>query len=131
MRAGEALQALSRPGVVVAGFPANDFAGQEPGTNEEIQTFCTTNFGVEFPLFDKIAVVAPTSIRSTRLIAAQPKAVSVSDCAVERKAQGLRHRAQPGTVLCCWNICTEVAWVSPGVAWESSSRSWRRQRSAP
>ena len=46
-------------GLVVAGFPANDFAGQEPGTNEEIQTFCTTNFGVEFPLFDKIAVVGP------------------------------------------------------------------------
>jgi glutathione peroxidase len=44
-------------GLVVAGFPANDFAGQEPGTNEEIQSFCTGTFGVDFPLFDKIAVV--------------------------------------------------------------------------
>ena len=44
-------------GFVIAGFPANDFAGQEPGTNEEIQTFCTTNFGVDFPMFDKITVV--------------------------------------------------------------------------
>lgn len=44
-------------GLVVAGFPANDFAGQEPGTNDEIETFCTTNFGVKFPLFEKITVV--------------------------------------------------------------------------
>ncbi len=43
-------------GLVVLGFPANDFAGQEPGTNEDIATFCTTNFGVEFPMFEKIAV---------------------------------------------------------------------------
>src|ERR1700692_1966995 len=46
-------------GLVVAGFPANDFRAQEPGTNEEILTFCTTNFGVKFPLFDKITVAGP------------------------------------------------------------------------
>src|ERR1700748_3698472 len=44
-------------GLVIAGFPANDFAGQEPGTNEEIQSFCSLNFGVNFPLFEKITVV--------------------------------------------------------------------------
>ena len=38
------------------GFPANDFAGQEPGTNAEIQQFCTTKFGVQFPLYSKIGV---------------------------------------------------------------------------
>jgi glutathione peroxidase len=43
-------------GFVVLGFPANDFGKQEPGTNAEIQTFCTTNFGVDFPMFEKIAV---------------------------------------------------------------------------
>lgn len=43
-------------GLVVLGFPANDFAGQEPGTNAEIETFCTTNFGVDFPMFEKIGV---------------------------------------------------------------------------
>jgi glutathione peroxidase len=43
-------------GLVVLGFPANDFAGQEPGRNEEIATFCTTNFGVDFPMFEKITV---------------------------------------------------------------------------
>ncbi len=40
----------------VLGFPANDFAGQEPGSNAEIQQFCTTNFGVKFPMYSKIGV---------------------------------------------------------------------------
>src|ERR1700710_1582487 len=46
-------------GLVVLGFPANDFAGQEPGTNEEIATFCSTEYPVTFPLFSKIAVSGP------------------------------------------------------------------------
>jgi glutathione peroxidase len=46
-------------GLVVAGFPANDFGAQEPGSNEEIASFCTTNFGVAFPMFEKITVVGP------------------------------------------------------------------------
>lgn len=55
-----ALEALykkySGQGFVILGFPCNDFNGQEPGTNEQIQTFCRTNFDVTFPLFDKISV---------------------------------------------------------------------------
>lgn len=43
-------------GFSVLGFPANDFMGQEPGTNEEIAEFCTSTFGVQFPMFAKIAV---------------------------------------------------------------------------
>jgi glutathione peroxidase len=43
-------------GFEVLGFPANNFMGQEPGTNEEIKTFCSTRFGVEFPMFSKISV---------------------------------------------------------------------------
>ncbi|MDP9038977.1 MAG: glutathione peroxidase [Acidobacteriota bacterium] len=43
-------------GFVVLGFPANDFAGQEPGSNEEIATFCKATFAVDFPIFAKIAV---------------------------------------------------------------------------
>lgn len=46
-------------GLVVAGFPANDFGAQEPGSNDEIATFCTTNFGVDFPMFEKIVVTGP------------------------------------------------------------------------
>jgi len=43
-------------GLVVLGFPCNQFGGQEPGTNEEIKQFCTRKFNVTFPLFDKIDV---------------------------------------------------------------------------
>lgn len=55
------LQALhekySAKGLSVLGFPANDFGAQEPGTSEEIATFCKKNFGVEFDMFEKITVV--------------------------------------------------------------------------
>ena len=40
----------------VLGFPANDFGAQEPGSNEEIQEFCRSNYGVEFPMYSKIPV---------------------------------------------------------------------------
>jgi glutathione peroxidase len=43
-------------GFVICGFPANDFAAQEPGSNAEIQSFCETSFGVKFPMYSKIAV---------------------------------------------------------------------------
>ena len=43
-------------GLVVLGFPANEFLAQEPGSNDEIQQFCTTNYGVDFPMFEKIVV---------------------------------------------------------------------------
>ncbi len=43
-------------GLVVLGFPSNDFLGQEPGTEEQIQEFCRLTYGVEFPMFEKISV---------------------------------------------------------------------------
>ncbi|GAA1079514.1 glutathione peroxidase [Kitasatospora arboriphila] len=43
-------------GFTVLGFPCNQFLGQEPGSAEEIQTFCSTTYGVSFPLFEKIDV---------------------------------------------------------------------------
>jgi len=43
-------------GLVVLGFPANNFLNQEPGTNEEIKNFCSTTFNVSFPMFEKISV---------------------------------------------------------------------------
>jgi len=46
-------------GLVVLGFPCNQFLGQEPGTNEEIQQFCSTTYQVSFPMFAKIAVNGP------------------------------------------------------------------------
>jgi glutathione peroxidase len=43
-------------GFVILGFPANNFMGQEPGTDEEIKTFCSTKYNVTFPIFSKISV---------------------------------------------------------------------------
>ena len=43
----------------VLAFPCNDFGGQEPGTNEQIQSFCSTNYGVTFKLFDKVKILGP------------------------------------------------------------------------
>ncbi len=46
-------------GLAVLGFPCNQFGGQEPGTEAEIQSFCERNFGVTFPLFAKVEVNGP------------------------------------------------------------------------
>ena len=43
-------------GFVILGFPANNFGAQEPGTNEEIKTFCSTKYKVTFPLYAKVSV---------------------------------------------------------------------------
>jgi glutathione peroxidase len=76
-------------GLVVAGFPANDFKSQEPGTNEEIQTFCTSNYGVKFPMYSKITVVgAEKHPLYSALIASQPKAISVAEVPFREKLKG-------------------------------------------
>ena len=49
-------ETLGSRGFEVLGFPCNQFLEQEPGTAEEIQEFCTVNYGVQFPLFEKIEV---------------------------------------------------------------------------
>ena len=48
--------------IEILGFPANDFLWQEPGKNSKIKSFCQTNYGVEFPMFEKTAV-KKTSIK--------------------------------------------------------------------
>ncbi|KAA3437490.1 glutathione peroxidase [Rufibacter hautae] len=53
----EKLHKLHGDKVVVLGFPANDFGGQEKGSNEEIAQFCQKNFGVSFPMFQKASVI--------------------------------------------------------------------------
>jgi glutathione peroxidase len=59
----EGLEALYKRyhqrGLVVLGFPSNDFGGQEPGSNKEVAEFCKLNYGVSFPMFEKIAVTGP------------------------------------------------------------------------
>jgi len=59
----EGLEALYRQykdrGLEILGFPSNQFGGQEPGSNEEVHSFCQVRFGVSFPLFEKTAVRGP------------------------------------------------------------------------
>ncbi len=52
----EKLHQQFKDGLVIIGFPANNFMGQEPGTNEDIAQFCSTNFGVTFLMAEKISV---------------------------------------------------------------------------
>ncbi|MDB5811919.1 MAG: glutathione peroxidase [Betaproteobacteria bacterium] len=59
----EGLESLSKRyqkrGLVVIGFPSNDFGGQEPGSNKEVAQFCQMNYGVSFPMFEKTTVTGP------------------------------------------------------------------------
>jgi glutathione peroxidase len=52
-------QQYKAKGLVILGFPANDFAGQEPGSDQEIAKFCSLDYPVTFPMFSKISVVGP------------------------------------------------------------------------
>lgn len=104
----EALQSLyvryRDQGLVVLGFPANDFAGQEPGSDEEIKEFCQTNYSVDFPMFSKIAVTGEEQHPLYRhLTAAFPKAASNSgDSFRERLAgYGMTPNPEPGVL---WNF---------------------------
>lgn len=62
-------------GLVILGFPANDFRGQEPGTNEEIAEFCTSRYGVTFPMFEKIVVTGDNKHPLYAQLAAQPEPI--------------------------------------------------------
>jgi glutathione peroxidase len=91
-------------GLVVAGFPANDFKGQEPGTNDEIQSFCTLNYGVKFPIFGKIQVTgAEKHPLYASLIAAQPRAILVNQPTWREKLKGYGIETLPEPEL-LWNF---------------------------
>lgn len=67
-------------GLKVAGFPCNDFAGQEPGSEGEIRDFCDTNYHVTFPLFAKLRINSePRHPLYAHLITAQPLALASGD----------------------------------------------------
>ena len=65
----EALQSLyderSGDGLVVLGFPCNDFGGQEPGTSQVIQAFCSSKYGVTFPLYEKVQITTDPPAQSS------------------------------------------------------------------
>lgn len=76
-------------GLVVLGFPANDFGGQEPGSEDEIATFCTTNFGVDFPMFAKVTATGPDKHPLyAALTAAEPDAQGAGGEAMRERLKG-------------------------------------------
>ncbi|MES2264834.1 MAG: glutathione peroxidase [Pseudomonadota bacterium] len=91
-------------GLVVIGFPANDFGAQEPGSNEEIGDFCTANFGVQFPMAQKISVKGPEQHPLYAFLTkAQPAATETEPGAFRAKLEGYgMKQAQPSDVL--WNF---------------------------
>jgi glutathione peroxidase len=97
-------EAKKDKGLVVAGFPANEFGAQEPGTNEEIAQFCTSKFGVKFPMFEKIVVKGPGQHPLyKKLVEAQPRATEKADSGFKaRLAAHGRTQEKPSDVL--WNF---------------------------
>jgi glutathione peroxidase len=91
-------------GLQVLGLPCNDFAAQEPGSAGEIQDFCTTNFGVDFPMFEKLNINSePRHPIYAQLIAARPETrfPAGSDFREKLAGYGMSPK-QPGDVL--WNF---------------------------
>lgn len=60
-------------GLVVIGFPSNDFGAQEPGSNEEIEKFCKFNYGVSFPMATKVAVKGDQKTELFKFLTSQEK----------------------------------------------------------
>jgi glutathione peroxidase len=99
----EALYARYRDqGLVVLGFPSNDFAGQEPGSNDEIASFCAVNYSVDFPLFSKVKVVGPQKHPLyASLVAEQPKAAASESFREKLKGYNINPNPEPEVL---WNF---------------------------
>jgi glutathione peroxidase len=97
-------EAQRERGLVLLGFPANDFGAQEPGANEEIATFCSTTYDVQFPMFSKISVKGSERHPLYReLIAAQPTAIEKPGSDFREKLAGYGIKQDhPTDVL--WNF---------------------------
>ncbi|KMV70426.1 glutathione peroxidase [bacteria symbiont BFo1 of Frankliniella occidentalis] len=95
---------LHASGLTVLGFPCNAFLEQEPGSEEEIKTFCSTTYGVTFPMFSKIEVNGPQRHPLYhQLVAAQPVAQRPEGSGfLERMESKGRAPKQAGDIL--WNF---------------------------
>lgn len=91
-------------GLEVLGFPANEFGAQEPGSNSEIQEFCRSNFGVKFPMFEKLVVKGEGQHPLYKYLTdAKPTAEVKAGTDFEGKLKGYGvNRAQPKDIL--WNF---------------------------
>jgi len=89
-------------GLEVLGVPANNFAGQEPGTNEEIASFCSTKYDVTFPILEKISIVGPDKHPLYEaLIEAQPAAEGGDGMRENLKKYGISPNPAPEVL---WNF---------------------------
>ena len=102
----EGLEALYQrwrdKGFTILGFPANDFLAQEPGTDDEIRSFCSTTFDVQFPLFSKIPVVGPQRHPLySALIEAQPERIGEGPMRDRLQGHGIPTNEAPEVL---WNF---------------------------
>ena len=89
-------------GLAVLGFPANNFNGQEPGSEEEIKSFCALNFDVSFPMFAKISVAgADIHPLYQALTAAQPAAIGEGPMRERLEGFGIATNPAPAVL---WNF---------------------------
>lgn len=107
----EALQALyakhEADGLVILGFPSDQFGHQEPGTEQEIKTFCLTRYAVKFPLFAKIDVNGPNAHPLYAYMRAEQKGSFGKDTPGAEKLYAHLERTQPevlGTDAVKWNF---------------------------
>jgi glutathione peroxidase len=90
-------------GLEILGFPANNFMGQEPGTEEEIKEFCNTNYNVRFPLFSKISVKGDDQHQLYHYLTETKPDTDVNDGGLEENLKGYGStRSKPNEVL--WNF---------------------------
>ena len=90
-------QSYKNRGLAVLGFPANEFASQEPGTNQEIAQFCSLDYPVSFPVFGKITVTGPQKHPLYRELIAECPAREFDDNALRENLAGyLKSQNLPG-----------------------------------
>ncbi len=90
-------------GFEILGFPANNFMGQEPGTESEIKDFCDTNYKVKFPLFSKISVKGADQNPLYKYLTEKKPETDINDGEFEAKLKGYGSaRSTPNEVL--WNF---------------------------
>jgi glutathione peroxidase len=95
-------QAKHGGGLEVLGFPANNFGGQEPGTEAQIQDFCSTQYDVHFPLFSKISVLGDDRHPLySKLIAEQPNATGAGPMREKLKGYGIQPKSETDVL---WNF---------------------------
>lgn len=95
-------QKYHEQGFLVLGFPANEFAGQEPGNNEEIQQFCQLNYGVKFPVMGKMVVKGEGQHPLYKILTEEKPVATKKDGSFEKKLSDYGVVTKPGEIL--WNF---------------------------